>query len=150
MRKKLTPSQEMQLLCAAADTLKNSYSPYSKFPVGAAVLCTNGHIYGGTNIENASFGLTICAERSAIFSAVAKGEREFAALTIVFPQKGLGKLSTPCGACRQVMAEFFKPDTPIITADVSSGKPKGIAHWKLKDFYPHPFSPDALKKSAKK
>lgn len=148
--KKLTPTQEKQLLLAAADMLKNSYSPYSKFPVAAAVLCKNGNIYGGTNIENASFGATICAERSAIFSAVAHGERDFAALAIVFPQKGLGKLGTPCGLCRQVMAEFFAPEIPIITADVSSGKPQGITRRKLKDFYPYPFSPEALKKSSKK
>ncbi len=139
-----------ELFAVAARTLKNSYSPYSKFKVGAAVLTGSGNIYGGTNIENASFGLTNCAERTAIFSAIAAGEREFKALAIVFSQKGLGKLSTPCGACRQVMAEFCSPTMPIYTADVSSGKPERIVQKKLKDYYPYPFSPEALQKKPRR
>lgn len=135
----------------ASQTMQNSYSPYSKFKVGAAVLTKNGHIYGGTNIENASYGLTLCAERNAIFAAVCNGEREFKALVIVFKQKDLGPLSTPCGACRQVMTEFCKPDMPIYTADLSTGKPQRVIKKKLKDYMPYPFSPDALlKKTVKK
>lgn len=139
-----------ELFAVAARTLKNSYSPYSKFKVGAAVLTGSGKIYGGTNIENASFGLTNCAERTALFSAIAAGEREFKALAIVFSQKGLGDLSTPCGACRQVMAEFCPPAMPIYTADVSSGKPERIVQKKLKDYYPYPFSPEALQKNPRR
>ena len=125
-----------ELLSNAAQAMNNSYSPYSKFKVGAAVL--------------AESGLTVCAERNAIFSAVVSGEREIKALVIVFSQKDLGPLSTPCGACRQVMAEFAKPDMPICTADLSSGKPARISCRKLKDFYPFPFTPKALEKTSKK
>ena len=139
-----------ELLTNAAEAMRNSYSPYSKFKVGAALLTKSGKIYKGTNIENASYGLTICAERSAIFSAVTAGEREFEALAIVFSQKDLGPLSTPCGACRQVMAEFSSPDMPIYTADLSTGKPARIVRKKLKDFYPYPFTPKALEKKPKK
>lgn len=139
-----------ELLANAAEAMRNSYSPYSKFKVGAALLAKSGKIYKGTNIENASYGLTICAERSAIFSAVTAGEREFEALAIVFSQKDLGPLSTPCGACRQVMAEFSSPDMPIYTADLSTGKPSRIVRKKLKDFYPYPFTPKALEKKPKK
>ncbi|MGN0023210.1 MAG: cytidine deaminase [Elusimicrobiaceae bacterium] len=139
-----------ELLANAAKAMRNSYSPYSKFKVGAALLTKSGKIYKGTNIENASYGLTICAERSAIFSAVTAGEREFEALAIVFSQKDLGPLSTPCGACRQVMAEFSSPDMPIYTADLSTGKPARIVRKKLKDFYPYPFTPKALEKKPKK
>lgn len=139
-----------ELLANAAEAMCNSYSPYSKFKVGAALLTKSGKIYKGTNIENASYGLTICAERSAIFSAVTAGEREFEALAIVFSQKDLGPLSTPCGACRQVMAEFSAPDMPIYTADLSTGKPPRVVCKKLKDFYPYPFTPKALEKKPKK
>lgn len=134
----------------AGKTMQNSYSPYSKFKVGAAVLTKNGNIYGGTNIENASYGVTLCAERNAIFAAVCNGEKEFEALVIVFKQKNLGPLSTPCGACRQVMSEFCSPEMPIYTADLSSGKPQRIVKKKLKDYMPYPFSPAALLKPAKK
>lgn len=135
----------------AGKTMQNSYSPYSKFKVGAAVLTKNGHIYGGTNIENASYGATLCAERNAIFAAICNGEKEFDALVIVFKQKDLGPLSTPCGACRQVMSEFCSPEMPIYTADLSTGKPQRVVKKKLKDYIPYPFSPAALlKKPAKK
>ena len=83
----LKPVVLQDLLAVASKTLKNSYSPYSKFKVGAAVLAASGKIYGGTNIENASFGLTNCAERTALFGAIAAGEREFKALAIVFSQR---------------------------------------------------------------
>ncbi len=146
----LKPALLQELFAVAARTLKNSHSPYSKFKVGAAVLAASGKIYGGTNIENASFGLTNCAERTALFGAIAAGERDFKALAIVFSQKGLGDLSTPCGACRQVMAEFCDPAMPIYTADVSSGKPQRIVSKKLKDYYPYPFSPEALQKKPRK
>lgn len=148
--KKLSSQLTDALFEAASRTMKNSYSPYSKFKVGAALLAGSGKIYGGTNIENASYGLTNCAERTALFSAVAAGERQFDALVIVFSQKDLGPLSTPCGACRQALAEFCSPDMPVLTADVSSGKPQRIMKKKLKDYYPFPFSPQALLKKAPK
>ena len=91
-----------QLLQIANNFVKNSYSPYSKFKVGAAVLCENDKVFGGTNIENASYGLSICAERVAIFSAIANGAKKIKAVAIYTPKGD----TTPCGACRQVMAEF--------------------------------------------
>lgn len=90
--------------------LNDTYTPYSHFPVGAALLGENGEIFKGVNIENVSFGLTICAERTAIFTAIAAGHRHFHGLVIS------GKTDepiAPCGACRQVMVEFFEPDMPI-------------------------------------
>ncbi|MCT4379088.1 cytidine deaminase [Leuconostoc falkenbergense] len=90
--------------------LNDTYTPYSHFPVGAALLAENGEVFKGVNIENVSFGLTNCAERTAIFTAVAAGHRHFHGLVIS------GKTDepiAPCGACRQVMVEFFEPDMPI-------------------------------------
>jgi len=103
---------EKSLVFAAIDVLQNSYSPYSRFKVGAAVLGESGKIYSGSNIENASFGLTICAERSAIFNGVSAGERKFVALAVVADGEAY-----PCGACRQVFAEFADDDAIIIIAD---------------------------------
>ncbi|MCT4405140.1 cytidine deaminase [Leuconostoc falkenbergense] len=90
--------------------LNDTYTPYSHFPVGAALLAENGEVFKGVNIENVSFGLTNCAERTAIFTAIAAGHRHFHGLVIS------GKTDepiAPCGACRQVMVEFFEPDMPI-------------------------------------
>jgi len=91
-----------QLLQIAKDFSKNSYSPYSKFKVGAAVLCEDGKVFGGTNIENVSYGLSMCAERIALFSAIANGAKKIKAVAI-YTSKGN---TTPCGACRQVIVEF--------------------------------------------
>jgi cytidine deaminase len=91
-----------------------TYSPYSSFPVGAALLCTSGEIYTGTNVENRSFGLTNCAERSALFTAVSAGEREFSALAVVAPLSDVPV--PPCGACRQVLSEFVAQDFPVYFA----------------------------------
>ncbi len=95
---------------AARHAAKMAYCPYSNFPVGAAVLTGSGAIYAGSNVENASFGLTICAERNAIHAAVAKGEREVAAVLIFTPTP---RPSAPCGACRQVIYEFG-PNAEIV------------------------------------
>ena len=92
-----------QLLDRAWTAREQAYAPYSKFNVGAALLCGNGSIFTGCNVENISFGLTICAERSALFSAVCAGERDFIAIAIV--ASTLTAIA-PCGACRQVLAEF--------------------------------------------
>lgn len=85
---------------------ENAYTPYSHFKVGAAVLTASGKVYGGCNIENSSYGLTNCAERTAIFKAVSEGEREFAALAVIADTDGP---CSPCGACRQVIADFRIP-----------------------------------------
>jgi len=91
------------LMEKAKEASKNSYSPYSKFPVGACLLASSGKTYIGTNVENSSYGATICAERSAIVNAVVNGEREIEAIAI-YGQKM--KMCAPCGPCRQVIAEF--------------------------------------------
>lgn len=98
----ITPSAARRLFNEARQASLCSYSPYSRFAVGAAVLTRKGSIYRGTNVENASFGLTICAERVAIFAAVANGDRDITAIAIYGKR---GNVS-PCGACRQVILEF--------------------------------------------
>lgn len=92
-----------RLEIAARKAARTSYSPYSKFPVGAAVLTGRGKIFSGCNVENASYGLCNCAERTAIFSAIAAGESEVRAVIVYTPTK---TATTPCGACRQVINEF--------------------------------------------
>ena len=111
--------QEIQKLYDAALKVRlNSYSPYSKFKVGAALLLQDGNIITGTNVENASYGLSMCAERNAIFEAVIKGYRkeDFVKLCLITDSKSI---ASPCGACRQVISEFFSKDTPIILATTS-------------------------------
>jgi cytidine deaminase len=89
-----------------------SYSPYSRFRVGAALLCSDGSVVTGTNVENRSFGLTTCAERNALATAVGAGKREFAMLAVSTPDAEYPV--SPCGACRQVLSEFLAPGTPIV------------------------------------
>lgn len=103
-----TPPEELVTVALAA--LDETYTPYSHFPVGAALLTASGTVFKGINIENVSFGLTNCAERTAIFSAMAAGHRQFTGLVVA------GRTNepiTPCGACRQVMVELFPADMPI-------------------------------------
>jgi cytidine deaminase len=92
-----------RLVAAAKRASSSSYSPYSKFAVGAAVLDVSGEVFAGTNVENASFGLTICAERAAIFAAVAAGRRDLQTVVVYTPT---ATPTAPCGACRQVINEF--------------------------------------------
>lgn len=105
---------DKELLTAALAARKNAYAPYSKFAVGAAVRTADGKIFTGCNVENASYGLSCCAERCAIFAAVGAGEREFTALCVVADTK---EPVSPCGACRQVMTEFNIPE--IILANTN-------------------------------
>jgi len=111
----LTDEQTNQLIQAAIEARQWAYAPYSHYPVGAALLTASGRMYDGANIENAAYPVTICAERVAIFKAVSQGERDFVALAVVTANSG-----TPCGSCRQVMAEFGL-DTTVLIAD-SEGK----------------------------
>ncbi len=98
------------LVQLAIDASQHAYVPYSHFPIGAAVRTKDGHVFTGCNVENASFGLTNCGERTAIFKAVSEGYTELDAIAI-FGQTE--EPISPCGACRQVMAEFFKPDSKV-------------------------------------
>ncbi|WP_129408660.1 cytidine deaminase [Marinitoga lauensis] len=99
-----TNQEKFELLYKKAkEALNNSYSPYSKFKVGAALITKSGKIYTGTNVENASYGLSMCAERIAIFKAVSEGEKDFEALVVI---GDTDEPISPCGACRQVIAEF--------------------------------------------
>ena len=98
-----TPAQLKKLKIAAKAAAKRAYAPYSNFPVGAAVLAASGKIYSGCNVENASYGLSNCAERTAIFSAVANGEKTLKCVVVYTPTKSA---TAPCGACRQVINEF--------------------------------------------
>ena len=100
-----------ELMVKAGEAAGYSYSPYSQFRVGAALLCGSGEVITGTNIENRSFGLTICAERNAIASALGKGIRDFAALAVFCPDADYPV--SPCGACRQVISEFVTDDFRI-------------------------------------
>lgn len=102
--------KDRELIQAALDARKYSYSPYSGYRVGAALLAADGTVYTGCNIENAAFSPTICAERTAFFKAVSEGKREFCAIAIAgSPDGEVAQFSWPCGVCRQVMAEFCDP-----------------------------------------
>ena len=108
-----------ELAAEAARAAKAAYCPYSKFQVGAAVMSEDGRIFTGCNVENASYGLTVCAERNAVFTAVAAGARKIKALALAAGKPN--EVVTPCGACRQVLSEFCAPETPVYCAD-SEGK----------------------------
>ena len=97
------------LVKAAKDSRKRAYAPYSKFPVGAAILGASGRIYAGCNVENSSYGLTVCAERNAIGLAVLEGEKRILAVAVAAGAKPC----PPCGACRQVLAEFGGAEVPV-------------------------------------
>jgi cytidine deaminase len=104
-------SKLLEQACRAA---RSSYAPYSRFRVGAALLCTDGTVFTGTNVENRSYGLTNCAERSAVFSAISAGKDEFEAMAVSTPDSSAAV--APCGACRQVLSEFAKADFPVTFA----------------------------------
>ncbi len=108
-----------ELVRTAVNAAKKSYSPYSNFCVGAALLCADGEIFEGTNVENVSYGATNCAERTAFFNAVMNGKRDFVAIAIVGSKRGeeITSYCAPCGICRQVMAEFCGEDFEILLYD---------------------------------
>ena len=107
--------EELSLAKAACEARKNAYAPYSHFTVGAALLSENGQIFCGTNVENASYGATLCAERTAFAYAVSQGVRRFSAIAIAGAKQGENAhFCSPCGICRQVMAEFCQKDFKII------------------------------------
>ncbi|WP_025733909.1 cytidine deaminase [Carnimonas nigrificans] len=112
----LSEQQIQTLLDAAIDARHHAYIPYSSFAVGAALLTRSGNIVSGCNVENASYGLCNCAERTAIFSAVAQGQRQFAAIAVA---ADTSEPVSPCGACRQVLAEFCDADTRILLTNLT-------------------------------
>ncbi len=138
MNTPLTKEEQEKLLDAAQAARENSYSPYSKFKVGAAVLTSDGSIFTGTNIENASYGLTVCAERNAIFAAVGAGKRNIRALALVTQKLPGLDFNSPCGACRQVMSEFIAPDAPVLIAVLDEGK-RIVYTKQLQELMPFPF-----------
>jgi cytidine deaminase len=114
-----TPSQRTALIAAARAVRRRAHAPYSRFTVGAAVLDERGRISVGCNVENASYGLTVCAERNAVAAAVAAGARRIHGVAVA---SGASPPASPCGACRQVIAELGRPDTEVLIAG-----PKGAA-----------------------
>ena len=115
MREKNTNEPEINLKALyriAHNAAQNAYAPYSRFPVGAALLMDDGEVITGVNVENRSFGLTNCAERTAVFTACSKGYRTFSALAVATPASS--SPVPPCGACRQVLSEFAPPETPVV------------------------------------
>lgn len=111
----LSKEKIRELIEKALDMRNYSYTPYSHFKVGAALLSTSGKIWGGCNIENAAYGPSNCAERTAIFKAVSEGEQDFEAIAIAGgPEEGIKDFCTPCGVCRQVMMEFCVPERFVI------------------------------------
>jgi cytidine deaminase len=112
------PANLSELRAAARAAREHAYAPYSTFAVGAAVETTDGRRFSGANVENVSYGLTICAERTAVFAAILAGARRLAAVAVSGPD---GTTTTPCGACRQVLAEFGAPDVPLTYARADGG-----------------------------
>lgn len=129
-------SADDELIAAARAARENAHAPFSHFRVGAAVRAKSGRIFAGCNIENASYGLTICAERVAIFKAISEGEGEFSAIAVVTDAEAL---TPPCGACRQIIWEFCG-DVPVILANLR-GK---VERERSLDLLPRPFDSSHL------
>ena len=129
-------SEKDLLIDAAKQVRENAHAPYSNFRVGAALRSTSGRIFSGCNVENATYGLTMCAERVAIFKAISEGERGFSALAVV---TDADTLTPPCGACRQLIWEFCG-DIPVTIANL-----KGQTEFmQMKDLFPRPFDDSNL------
>ena len=124
-----------ELLRRAREALKNAYAPYSRYRVGACILAADGRMFCGCNVENASYGLTICAERGAVMAAVASGAREFTRIAIVSE----GSLPWPCGACRQVLREFAT-DIEVLVQDSEGNTHRAT----LSELLPMSFGPESL------
>jgi len=113
------PNNLPELIETATEMLDRAYVPYSKFPVGAALHTKEGEVFSGCNIENASFGLTNCAERTAVFKAVSEGKKDFDYLVVTGDTDGP---ISPCGACRQVLVEFCEPEMPVLLTNRNGDK----------------------------
>ena len=130
--------RERELIGKAVEAKGKAYAPYSGFKVGAALLSRDGRVFTGCNVENASYGLTVCAERVALFKAVSEGAREFEAIAIAC---GKGPCA-PCGACRQVLFEFA-PDLTVIMTDAEG---KEVRVTRLSELLPEGFGPGSLER----
>jgi cytidine deaminase len=119
----LSDDQARELLSQARLAAEHAYAPYSEFHVGAALLTASGEIYRGVNVENASYGLTMCAERVALGKAVSEGLRSFSAIAVWATRMPNGAV-TPCGACRQVMGELMGASGQVILSDAETGAPR--------------------------
>ena len=129
-------SEYDRLISAAKQARENAHAPYSNFRVGAALRATSGRIFGGCNVENATYGLTVCAERVAIFKAISEGERGFDAIAVVADTDAL---TAPCGACRQILWEFCGD------VELTLVNPRGKTEiFRLKDLFPRPFDASFL------
>ncbi len=131
----LSPEQKDQLVRAASDARQRAYAPYSNYLVGAALLDREGRVFTGVNVENAAYPTSMCAERSAVFSAVSAGSRRFEAIAVVTRNAG-----TPCGACRQVLSEFGL-DIVVLVADETGTVVQSLT---VRDLLPHSFGPGDL------
>lgn len=131
----MTPEQERLIIEAAQAARANSYSPYSGYKVGAAILSESGEIFAGTNVENASFGATICAERGALMTLIASGHRRVCALVVTTPDRGV-----PCGVCLQMLSEFVTPETPVVLVGDELAPVRKL----FRDFLPQVFESDRL------
>lgn len=137
----LDPAAARDLLDRAREVRANAYAPYSRFPVGAALLAADGRVFTGCNVENASYGLANCAERVAIGKAVSEGVQQFAAIAVIGPEDV--QPCAPCGACRQVLYEF-EPDLPVIFPSAAEG---GFQVQRMSELLPGAFGPARLAES---
>ena len=134
---------ECRLMSASEDARKQAYAPYSSFTVGAALLADDGEIYSGCNIENASYGATLCAERTAFAKAILEGKRSFSMIAICGGQKHeAARPCPPCGMCRQVMSEFCDPDFTILLVDQTD--PEKSVKTTLGELFPAAFDKTAF------
>ena len=136
--------ESKELVKEAFKARENSYSPYSGFSVGAALLCKNGKVYRGCNMENAAFGPGICAERCAIYKAVSEGHKDFCAIAIAGSPAGepVSQYATPCGVCRQVMREFADPKELTV---ICAGPEGAYKVYTLEELLPDSFGPDNVR-----
>ena len=132
----LTDEERHSLIDRANGVRRHAYVPYSKYPVGAALRTKSGKVFTGVNVENAAYPTTICAERTAVFKAVSEGEREFEAIAVVTDNGG-----SPCGSCRQVLAEFGQ-DTIVL---IANGDGHLVEETTVKDLLPGAFTPEHIK-----